>query len=549
MCNLNVVESPFPSIERPSQTLPDFMSNEWMKPKSHLQNKVAIIDGYTNQSRTFQDYYYDMGSFAANFQHELQLSNASTISLFSPNHVDYVPVCLAVGIIGAKVVPINPTYTVRELVIILKSSKSDVLILHENLVEIGLEAVKECENIKHVVMMPSGMEGVESKVPEGVIDLNSLKDHSQPIYTMNEAVDIDASPVVLPYSSGTTGLPKGVCLSHSNIVSNLLQLEQIESMAFPSNHKLISPLPFFHIYGFTVSALYCAWQGQQILTNSGRFDLELFCQMVEKNKPQRAHLVPPILNALAFSPLAEKYDLSSINMILSAAAPLPKEVEDRVKQRLDCDIKQGWGMSELSPIATLCSEYDNKSGSVGQLIPNTYGKIMDSSGANQSLGPNQEGELCIKGPQVMLGYLDAPEKTAECLTSDGWLKTGDLAKYDGDGFFYITDRLKELIKVRGYQVAPAELEALLLTNPHIKDAAVIPVPDAQSGELPRAYVTMETDEASQKVTEEDVKAWVKERVMPAKRLEGGVVFIEQVPKSASGKILRRLLVEKAKAED
>ncbi len=181
-----------------------------------------------------------------------------------------------------------------------------------------------------------------------------------------------------------------------------------------------------------------------------------------------------------------------------------------------------------------------KSGSVGQLVPNTMGKIIDPE-TNMALGPGLPGELFIKGPQVMMGYYNDPVNTANCLSTDGWLKTGDIAYYDENGFFYITDRIKELIKVRGFQVPPAEIEALLLTHPNISDAAVIAIKDELSGELPRAYVTLKKDEISQNVTEEEVKDWVKERVAPFKRLEGGVEFIEQVPKSPSGKLLRRIL--------
>eukprot|EP01083_Nonionella_stella_P027091 74522_1 len=204
-------------------------------------------------------------------------------------------------------------------------------------------------------------------------------------------------------------------------------------------------------------------------------------------------------------------------------------------------------MSELSPIGTFESDYNMKPGSIGQLVSSTQGKIINPE-TNETLGPNEPGELCIKGPQVMMGYLNDAEKTAECLGDDGWLRTGDVVHYDEDGFFFITDRIKELIKVRGYQVAPAELEALLLTHPNISDAAVIPVDDEESGELPRAYVTLKSDDLSQKVTDNDVKEWVKDKVAPFKRLEGGVEFVDQVPKSASGKILRRLLKDKWREE-
>jgi len=411
---------------------------------------------------------------------------------------------------------------------------------------VALEAMKQAKHVKHIVIIP---EHEDDPIPEGTISLYSLKNHNKPLHITCRSIhkDLSSHPCVLPYSSGTTGMPKGVCLSHNNIVANLQQIYEFESPCFPSDHKLISPLPFFHIYGFLASILYPAWRGQQVITMSGRFDLEIFCQLVEKHQPQRAHLVPPILNGLAKSPVVDKYDLTSINMILSAAAPMGKETEDAVKDRISCGVKQAWGMSELSPLGTISLDLNTRSGSVGQLVPNTIGKVVDPE-TNKSLPENQSGELMIKGPQVMMGYLNAPEKTAECLDSNGWLKTGDLMYYDEDGFFFITDRLKELIKVRGYQVAPAELEALLLTHPRVNDAAVVPVKDEESGELPIAYVVMKLERTSQQTCEEDIKEWVKERVSPYKRLTR-VIFTDEIPKSASGKILRRLLVAGAENEE
>jgi len=545
-CDLHVVESPFPPISSNNTTpLTEFVSADWMKPNGILRNKVAIVDGHTSQTRTYKEYHTAMGNIAANLKHELGITEDSTVALYSPNHVDYVPICLAVALCGAKITPVNPLFTVKELTTILDRSESKVLITHWSIKDVALEAAKLSKAVKHIVTIPED-DGLP--VPEGTISLSSLKEHDQPIFeTANIAEkDLVNNPVLLPYSSGTTGLPKGVCLSHSNLIANLMQLEAIESISFPSNHRLISPLPFFHIYGYLVSALYCAWQGQEIITMSGRFDLELFCKLVQKYQPHRAHLVPPILVGLAKHPIVDNYDLSSLSMIVSAAAPLSKETEDLVKTRIGSDIKQGWGMSELSPIGTYASDYNTVTGSVGQLVSSTYGKIMDPT-TNMSLGPNEEGELMIKGPQVMIGYLNEPDKTAECLQS-GWLRTGDIATYDKEGFFFITDRIKELIKVRGYQVAPAELESLLLSHPNVADAAVIPIDNEESGQLPRAYITLKSDEESLLVQEEDIKEWVKALVAPYKRLEGGVEFIDQVPKSASGKILRRLLVDRVKAD-
>lgn len=547
-CDLHIVESPFqPLTNVPNMPISEFVAKEWIKANGQCRNKTAIVDTHTGQSRTFRNYHQDMGAIASNLKHNFDISQNSTIALFSPNHVDYVPLCLAVAQCGAKLTPVNPQYKAEELGVILERSQSEVLFCHSSLLEVGFDACKMAKSVKHVIVMPDDEDMVAQG---GSVSLNELKLSDSPLYESYSSAygNFHGHPFLLPFSSGTTGLPKAVCLSHINLIANLLQVDEIEGMSFPMDQKLISPLPFFHIYGYLVSALYAAWKGNEVIISSGRFDLEAFCQSVEKYRPQRAHLVPPIIIQLAKNPIIDNYDLSSLSMIISAAAPLSADTEQSLLDRIGCKVKQAWGMSELSPIGTYTSDYNIKSGSVGQLVSSTYGKIIDPA-TQLSLGPGESGELMIKGPQVMMGYLNEAAKTAECLSDDGWLKTGDVAQYDEDGFFFITDRLKELIKVRGYQVAPAELEALLLTHPNISDAAVIPVEDEASGELPRAYITLKSDKESQNVTEEDIKSWVKERVAPFKRLEGGVCFIDQVPKSASGKIFRRILVERAREDN
>jgi acyl-CoA synthetase (AMP-forming)/AMP-acid ligase II len=319
-----------------------------------------------------------------------------------------------------------------------------------------------------------------------------------------------------------------------------MQLEVVESLSVGVGETLLSPLPFFHIYGMLVSMLYSGWKGNPVLTMSGRFDFVLMLEMIKEYEPSHAHLVPPIILALAKHPIVDQYDFNCLKTIISAAAPLGRETQDAVAERLGCVVKQAWGMSELSPIGTVTSNFNNKTGSVGPLVPNTYGKILDESG--KTLGPNEVGELAIKGPQVMMGYLDDPDKTKECLSSSGWLRTGDVAYYDDDGFIYITDRIKELIKVRGFQVAPAELEELLLGHELVNDVAVIQIEDEESGELPRAYIVLKEDcEKPHEEAEKEIYEWVKDQVAPHKRLDGGIVFTDTIPKSASGKILRRLL--------
>lgn len=526
----------------------EFVTQNWKPHGGYLSDQISILDGSTGLQRTFHDQYVTTGGLAAALKHNMHVNSSSTVAVFCPNHVEYLPTVLAVSLCGAKITPVNPMYTAMELQVVLEKSWSTVLVVHHTLVNTALEVAKNCSHLKHIIVITDDNDPNPS-VPAGTVSFNSLRNHADPFHETPGIVHhhTNQMPVTVPYSSGTTGLPKGVCLTHENIVTNLLQMEQVEGIAYTQHDKVISPLPFYHIYAFTVSMMYTAWKGNTIITMSGRFDFERFCQLIEQHRPVRAHLVPPILLALAKNPIVEKYDLSSLQMIISAAAPLSFDLEMAVEKRLGgCRVKQAWGMSELSPIGTCNSDYDSKRGSVGPLVSSTVGKVVNEEG--RSLGPNEPGELFIHGPQVMLGYVDDPEKTAECLSESRWLHTGDVAYYDEDGFFYITDRIKELIKVRGYPVAPAELEALLLTHEAIADAAVVQAHDDHSGEVPRAYVVLNDSEAAKRLTEQDVYEWVKERVAAYKRLDGGVEFTDVIPKSASGKILRRLLRDKLKSQ-
>jgi Acyl-CoA synthetases (AMP-forming)/AMP-acid ligases II len=274
-----------------------------------------------------------------------------------------------------------------------------------------------------------------------------------------------------------------------------------------------------------------------------RFDLEQFLNLIQTYRVTLSHIVPPIVLQLTKNPMVEKYDLSSLKMIFSGAAPLGEELSRECIQRIGCSIRQGYGMTETSPV-THSSPADPakmKLGAVGPPAPNTECKLIDPvTGAE--LGPNQEGELCVRGPQIMKGYLNNPEATANTIDSDRWLHTGDIGYADDDGHFYIVDRVKELIKYKGFQVAPAELEAILLVHPAIADAAVIPCRDDEAGEVPKAFVVLKGETSAEAIME-----FVAERVAPHKKIRF-VEFVEQIPKSASGKILRRVLVEQERAK-
>lgn len=540
-CGLNIVASPFPPIHSgPYDPLPELVMSKWKgaSNEGYLKNELAIVDGSTGMKRTFRDHYLNTHGLAGSLKYDLDVDEKACVCLFAPNHVDYLPVTLAVGLCGAKITPVNPLYKKSELQIILDRSRSSILITHSAVLDVALEAVKDSKYVKHVFVMTED----GTSAPHGLDGLDSIMRHSQGFDKTVRQIhpETHLHPYLLPYSSGTTGMPKGVCLTHSNLVANLLQFDVVESASMRVGEGLLSPLPFFHIYGMVASLMYCGWKGNPLFTLSGRFDLELMLNLIRDYQPSTAHLVPPILLALKKHPLVDRYDLSCLRTIISAAAPLGRDTELAVQERLGCLVKQAWGMSELSPIGTINSNSNNLTGSVGPLVSNTYGKIIDESG--NSLEPHQHGELVIKGPQVMMGYLDDPDKTEECLSNTGWLRTGDVAYYDDQGFFFITDRIKELIKVRGFQVAPAELEELLLAHELVNDVAVIQVPDDDSGELPRAYIVLkECDKSDEEKIKKEIYEWVKERVAPYKRLDGGIVFRDVIPKSASGKILRRIL--------
>jgi 4-coumarate--CoA ligase len=321
------------------------LTSQWKSHGGHLDDKVSIVDGTTGLQRTFREHHALTAALAATFYHDMNIqTEADTVAMYCPNHVDYLPVILAVSLCGAKVTPVNPLYTRSELDVVLERSRAAVLVAHESKREVALAAAAQSPHVRQVIFVTDGDRG--APLVEGTVHLDAIRQsgHAQAFTDTHYAVHpaTHSHSLILPYSSGTTGLPKGVCLTHENIVANLLQCEQIEGPSFSQDHKLISPLPFFHIYAFTVSMLYTAWKGQTVITNSGRFDLESFCRLVEEHRPQRAHLVPPILLGLAKSPLVDQYDLSSLEMIVSAAAPLGSDVEEAVQKRLGCGVKQAW---------------------------------------------------------------------------------------------------------------------------------------------------------------------------------------------------------------
>jgi acyl-CoA synthetase (AMP-forming)/AMP-acid ligase II len=346
---------------------------------------------------------------------------------------------------------------------------------------------------------------------------------------------------LLPFSSGTTGLPKGVMLTHANLAAATRQLAGI--LGLGESDTVLAVAPFAHVMGYVVTLAGALASGATVVTMP-RFDFQDALRLVERERITVLVLPPPVLTLLAHHPAVDTYDLSSVELIVSGGAPLGAQVHAAVAERFPhAAVGQGYGLTETAVgIAGPDRATGTVAGSVGKLIAGTELRIVDpESGRDvpategEAAGP---GELWARGPQVMAGYLDQPEATAATLTAEGWLRTGDLGRIDAGGNVFVVDRLKELIKVNALQVAPAELEALLLTHPYVADAAVIPRPDERAGQLPVAVVVPRNGE----LDEDDLIAWVADRVAPHKRIRG-VRVTEAIPRTPAGKILRRRLVE------
>jgi acyl-CoA synthetase (AMP-forming)/AMP-acid ligase II len=311
-------------------------------------------------------------------------------------------------------------------------------------------------------------------------------------------------------------------------------------MPIGPDDTLVGLLPFFHSYGQTVVLNLGLANGATIVTMP-RFDLEGLLEILERHRVSWLHIAPPVVLAFANAPQIEGRDLSALKMVISGAAPLDEELARRAEARVGAPIRQGYGMTELSPVShksPLARAAEIPPGSVGPLLPSTEARLVDSA-SEEDVGPGEEGEIWIRGPQVMRGYLGNEDATRETLTGDGWCRTGDIGRVDEAGNFYIVDRLKELIKYKGYQVPPAELEAVLVGHPKVRDAGVIGVPSEEGGEAPKAFVVAENG-----LDPDELLAYVAERVAPYKRIRE-VELIAEIPKSASGKILRRLLRERS----
>ncbi|MEL7098756.1 MAG: AMP-binding protein [Pseudomonadota bacterium] len=481
---------------------------------------VVVTDGTDGRTFTAAEFVDHVQRLAGGMV-ERGISTGKTVALMAPNSPEYCIVFHAVAWAGSTITTLNPTYTASEVRHQITDSGASILIVFEGFLDTAREALKDQSSVELFVI---GM-------AEGVPPLSDLYGHA---LEAQVPVDLDTHSVVVPYSSGTTGLPKGVRLSHRNLVMNIDQTAV--GVDFRPGETAAAFLPFFHIYGMNVIMnMHLACGGA--LVTMPRFDLELFLKISEDHKARRLWIVPPVALALAKHPMVDDFDLSHVDQVFSGAAPMGAELSDAVAERLGCAMLQGFGMTELGPVSHATPVSEPRAGSSGLALPNTECRIVDPE-TGESLPAGETGEMWVRGPQVMIEYLNNAEATRATKTEDGWLKTGDVAYIDDDGFMFIVDRLKELIKFKGFQVAPAELEATLVAHVSVQDAAVIGKPDDEAGEVPIAFVIR----SDPTLTEADLHGHMSEALASYKQLHG-IMFVDEIPKSPSGKILRRLLRE------
>lgn len=520
-----IISSQYPCPPVPDVSVPEYV----LRHAPRLHDRPALVDGTDGRTVTYGELADTVRRVATGLS-ERGLARGDVLALYSPNLVDYPAAVLAVASLGGVVSPVNPLYTADELGRQLRDSGARFILTVPALLDVATEAARGGA-VKEIFTFGSGAAATSFAELAGRADAAPRPD-----------LDLGTDLVALPYSSGTTGFPKGVMLTHRHLVTNLKQCEaMVEFETFTERDVVLAVLPFFHIYGMVV-VLMLALAGGATLVVMPRFELDSMLDLVERHRITVLPIVPPIALAMTRSPNLRARDLSSVRLVMSGAAPLRQDLERQLSEALGCPVIQGYGMTEASPATHLSPTHPGarKPGSIGRLVAGTEAKIVDpESGHDLPIGT--EGELLIRGPQIMKGYLNRPDETSASIDTEGWYHTGDLGYADPDGDFFIVDRTKELIKYKGFQVAPAELEALLLTHPAVADVAVVRHPDDEAGEVPRAFVVRRTDDLADDVSGEAIMDWVATRVAPHKRIRA-VEFVEEIPKSPAGKILRRLLI-------
>ena len=506
---------PGPAI--PDLTLPQFV----LCAANRRGSKRALVDAATGQEISYAGLAGAVREIGAGLSAR-GVRPGDVLALCASNSIEFAVAWFAAASIGAIVTTVNPQCTRDEIVRQLRQTGARWLVT---------TAGSAGQKLRGIT--------AETAVTETIV----TGDHAAgtiPFWSLRAAAHAPTGPVsasdvaLLPTSSGTTGLPKSVELTHRNLVASLCQTWLVHQVA--EDDVVMAALPLFHIYGLQITLNLALLAGATVIIVP-RFGLDVFLRAVQEYGITRAEVVPPMVLGLATAAVVDDYDLSSLRLLTSAAAPLGADLARTCARRLGCRVKQAYGMTEVSGGTHFAPDAGpDRPDSIGPALPGVECRIVDP-GTGAELRPGQPGELLVRTAGAMRGYLGDPEATAATIDTAGWVHTGDIVTADQDGWFHVADRVKELIKYKGYQVAPAELESVLLAHPAVADAAVVRKPDAMAGEVPKAFVVLKAP-----ITAQELMAWVAERVAGYKRVRQ-VEFTDGIPRSPAGKILRRLLVE------
>jgi len=514
-------------VNRPPIAIPsESLTFPLRRAASTFPEKAAVIAPEADGREVSYRWLEDHSSVLAASLERLGVAPGDRVGLWLKNSLEYILAFYGILKAGGVVVPISTHYRSREVCHQLKTTEAKGLIAQAGLPDTPEDLSAGLKDLGFLVTA-----GLEKPLP-GAISFSSLLQGPKGL-DRSLGLDPQEALAVLPFSSGTTGLPKGVMLTHHNLLSNLFQVVQAHGVH--EGDRFINQLPFFHIYGMTVLMGAAILAGATQVVASRFRPLDEFLTLFKTFRPTLFFTVPLILQEFCQDPQVPTMDWSRLRYINTGGAPLSPEIQERFTRITGVPVMQGYGLTESSP-TTHCNPLKQiKVGSIGLPLANTEDKIANPE-TGMELLPGEVGELWVRGPQIMKGYYRDPEATSRTLV-DGWLRTGDLGRKDAEGYVFIVDRLKELIKCKGFQVAPAEIEHILVGHPEVQDAAVIAEAHPDFGEVPVAYAVLRS---KAECTAEDLIEYAAKGLARYKRL-ARVVFIDAIPRSPSGKILRRVL--------